>query len=271
MTPAGCSTSLSRSGLQQTPTDKETPSMKIPSIKTPSHLWPPTPSPVATMWQVGSRKMSTVIEGPQMIQPSQQQQQKQPLPPPPVQTQGFMQPMQAQQQQPPPLLQIQPQPLPVQPLQAQPMQVMWVPMPMPVMVNPLQPPMQSSCAESAPSTASEEESAASTAASLPSAGQQLFSEAMKFLGSGGGSGNVAVAGPAPVPELLERRPSPSAGSALHGTGQCNPCAHYWKDRGCALGPSCDFCHLCEDGELKRRRKAKVAMMRTSRLRGARGA
>lgn len=48
---------------------------------------------------------------------------------------------------------------------------------------------------------------------------------------------------------------------MHGLGYCRPCAWYWKPGGCQRSPTCDFCHLCPDGELKARRKAKHAMMR----------
>jgi hypothetical protein len=53
----------------------------------------------------------------------------------------------------------------------------------------------------------------------------------------------------------------SSGSALHGTGQCLPCAWAWRPNGCKAGSSCNYCHLCPDGELKRRKKEKVAAIR----------
>lgn len=56
-------------------------------------------------------------------------------------------------------------------------------------------------------------------------------------------------------------PSPSIGSGIHGSGYCRPCAWFWKTDGCMHGASCHFCHLCSEGELKARRKNKVAMMR----------
>jgi len=59
---------------------------------------------------------------------------------------------------------------------------------------------------------------------------------------------------------------PSAGSALHdGTGRCSPCAWFWKPRGCQSGASCGYCHLCPEGELKSRKKAKVAAIRMGAL------
>jgi len=54
---------------------------------------------------------------------------------------------------------------------------------------------------------------------------------------------------------------PSQGSALHGTGQCKPCAWFWKSRGCSNAILCDYCHMCPPGELKERKKAKIAAIR----------
>lgn len=55
--------------------------------------------------------------------------------------------------------------------------------------------------------------------------------------------------------------TPSHGSTLHGSGSCRPCAWFWKPSGCQNGQNCRHCHLCPDGELKARKKSKVAMMR----------
>eukprot|EP00928_Gymnodinium_smaydae_P082659 TRINITY_DN65978_c0_g1_i1.p1 TRINITY_DN65978_c0_g1~~TRINITY_DN65978_c0_g1_i1.p1 ORF type:complete len:242 (+),score=42.72 TRINITY_DN65978_c0_g1_i1:114-839(+) len=57
-------------------------------------------------------------------------------------------------------------------------------------------------------------------------------------------------------------PVTSLGSTLHGTGQCSPCAWYWKPKSCLNGRECAFCHLCDDGELKARKKAKLALRRS---------
>lgn len=76
----------------------------------------------------------------------------------------------------------------------------------------------------------------------------------------------------PVPGLsepvgssgLSTGPSVSDGSSLHdGVGSCRPCAWYWKPRGCSVGKACDYCHMCLDGELKKRKKAKVAALRAA--------
>eukprot|EP00401_Gymnodinium_catenatum_P043537 CAMPEP_0117543338 /NCGR_PEP_ID=MMETSP0784-20121206/45009_1 /TAXON_ID=39447 /ORGANISM="" /LENGTH=223 /DNA_ID=CAMNT_0005340113 /DNA_START=37 /DNA_END=708 /DNA_ORIENTATION=+ len=55
---------------------------------------------------------------------------------------------------------------------------------------------------------------------------------------------------------------PSLGSELHGTGKCNPCAWTWKRSGCKVGALCNFCHLCPEDELKKRKKAKIARLRS---------
>lgn len=66
-------------------------------------------------------------------------------------------------------------------------------------------------------------------------------------------------------KVLTRQPQPSFGSSLHGTGQCKPCAWYWKPEGCKNGEKCCHCHLCPEGELKARKKERVAAMRMGAL------
>eukprot|EP00929_Paragymnodinium_shiwhaense_P053558 TRINITY_DN26815_c0_g3_i1.p1 TRINITY_DN26815_c0_g3~~TRINITY_DN26815_c0_g3_i1.p1 ORF type:complete len:533 (-),score=72.96 TRINITY_DN26815_c0_g3_i1:642-2240(-) len=56
---------------------------------------------------------------------------------------------------------------------------------------------------------------------------------------------------------------PSRGSALHQWGTCKPCAFVFKG-GCANGTECQFCHLCEEGEKKRRKKDRLAARREAR-------
>merc|ERR1719401_1993087 len=48
---------------------------------------------------------------------------------------------------------------------------------------------------------------------------------------------------------------PSWGSKLHASGQCKPCAFVFKD-GCQSGINCNFCHLCDPGAKKRRKKER---------------
>lgn len=56
---------------------------------------------------------------------------------------------------------------------------------------------------------------------------------------------------------------PSVGSKGHATGECHPCAFFWKPKGCGLAVACDFCHLCPADEKKRRQKAKIDAIRAS--------
>jgi len=49
---------------------------------------------------------------------------------------------------------------------------------------------------------------------------------------------------------------PSLGSAGHQVGACKPCA-FFNTKGCENGLECKFCHLCEVGEKKKRRKEKL--------------
>jgi len=66
----------------------------------------------------------------------------------------------------------------------------------------------------------------------------------------------------PQASLLGTNAMPSVGSTLHGTGMCRPCAWFWKQQGCENGQECRHCHLCSEGEIKARRKMKVAVIRT---------
>lgn len=65
----------------------------------------------------------------------------------------------------------------------------------------------------------------------------------------------------PAPLGLWHPPLPSVGSVHHGTGRCKPCGWFWKAGGCATGRECCHCHLCPEGEIKKRRKAKSALIR----------
>jgi hypothetical protein len=60
--------------------------------------------------------------------------------------------------------------------------------------------------------------------------------------------------PVAIPDAL-----PSLGSAGHLTGSCKPCAFAYE--GCANAEQCTFCHLCPPGELKRRKREKLANRR----------
>eukprot|EP00928_Gymnodinium_smaydae_P072654 TRINITY_DN55983_c0_g1_i1.p1 TRINITY_DN55983_c0_g1~~TRINITY_DN55983_c0_g1_i1.p1 ORF type:complete len:238 (+),score=37.20 TRINITY_DN55983_c0_g1_i1:63-776(+) len=66
------------------------------------------------------------------------------------------------------------------------------------------------------------------------------------------------AGTPPLPTEEEAREAglPSRGSASHAAQTCKPCA-FFNTKGCENSINCDFCHLCEPGERKKRRKEKL--------------
>jgi len=43
---------------------------------------------------------------------------------------------------------------------------------------------------------------------------------------------------------------------MGATGDCRPCAWFHKPSGCVNAEKCTFCHACEEGDLKKRKKAK---------------
>jgi len=65
-----------------------------------------------------------------------------------------------------------------------------------------------------------------------------------------------AADPKVPPVILGSDMLPSLGSGGHATGECKPCAFFFKKSGCASGRTCLFCHLCENGEKKRRQREK---------------
>eukprot|EP00411_Alexandrium_monilatum_P039028 CAMPEP_0175410320 /NCGR_PEP_ID=MMETSP0095-20121207/41556_1 /TAXON_ID=311494 /ORGANISM="Alexandrium monilatum, Strain CCMP3105" /LENGTH=437 /DNA_ID=CAMNT_0016709283 /DNA_START=14 /DNA_END=1324 /DNA_ORIENTATION=- len=67
---------------------------------------------------------------------------------------------------------------------------------------------------------------------------------------------------APAPNLQQAvLPTfPSVGSRKHFLKSCKPCAFLYT-KGCANGVNCEFCHLCEAGEKKRRVKEKTERKR----------
>lgn len=73
---------------------------------------------------------------------------------------------------------------------------------------------------------------------------------------------AAMPGPmVPPPGLGPSYGTCSVGSALHDSGKCRPCAWYWKPGSCQNGSACMHCHLCPEGEIKNRKKAKLSSMR----------
>ncbi|CAK9002911.1 unnamed protein product [Durusdinium trenchii] len=77
------------------------------------------------------------------------------------------------------------------------------------------------------------------------------------------SGSLADAGPEDL--VLEEETTvsvyPSLGSSTHGNGECRPCAWFWKEGGCKNGKDCRHCHLCPEGEIRRKKKMKHEEMR----------
>merc|ERR1712216_1072879 len=58
--------------------------------------------------------------------------------------------------------------------------------------------------------------------------------------------------------VQDTRTLPSVGAALHASGECKPCAWFWKPESCQWGVECRHCHLCPMGELRRRKKERQA-------------
>jgi len=70
----------------------------------------------------------------------------------------------------------------------------------------------------------------------------------------------AAAVPAATPPPLPTGPLPSPGSAGHAQGTCKPCA-FLHTKGCANGAACQFCHLCDPEEKKRRKREQRGQAR----------
>ena len=62
--------------------------------------------------------------------------------------------------------------------------------------------------------------------------------------------------------FIDRAPERSRGSDGHNSGACKPCAWYHHSDGCRHGTDCEFCHLCPNGEIKKRKKEKQKVIRT---------
>jgi hypothetical protein len=69
---------------------------------------------------------------------------------------------------------------------------------------------------------------------------------------------------------VEQQEQLNNGSRLHMTGECEPCAWFWRPTGCSHGMECRRCHLCPEGEVKARKKKKLALLRRNREEGATG-
>lgn len=73
---------------------------------------------------------------------------------------------------------------------------------------------------------------------------------------------IRIADALNIPKLgLAAADIPTEGSALHSQAQCKPCVFFWKPEGCESGRNCQFCHLCDPGEKKRRQKERLLTKR----------
>mmetsp|Transcript_67503 Transcript_67503/g.156698 ORF Transcript_67503/g.156698 Transcript_67503/m.156698 type:complete len:185 (-) Transcript_67503:143-697(-) len=81
-------------------------------------------------------------------------------------------------------------------------------------------------------------------------------------GERGASSSNAVSDKAPAES--KREPEYSVGADQHEAGQCKPCAWHWKPSGCSKGSSCTFCHMCQEGALKARRRERINQLKQSR-------
>jgi len=59
----------------------------------------------------------------------------------------------------------------------------------------------------------------------------------------------------------EKKPAWSLGSEGHDDGSCRPCAWYWRTAGCIKDSNCDYCHLCDEAAMKRRKRQRVNALR----------
>merc|ERR1712137_740420 len=71
--------------------------------------------------------------------------------------------------------------------------------------------------------------------------------------------NFVMSPPLPQSNMTRNWSYPSPGSKGHFEGLCKPCAFLYE--GCLNDSACDFCHLCPPGELKRRKRNKLAARR----------
>lgn len=212
-----------------------------PVSATPTTLWPGTPSPMAPLYAAGGLGFgvpSQAATQPVMLQSAAQQPVQQPA-----------QVVYMQQSSPPPTTVVmRPQ--------------------MPVMVQAPGPGMPVTTVMMAPPPVQ----TGSPGIGGNTGGQVMMGGVMPHMMAVGPSGlysdppngsNVAQA-PQLGTDLVAGQLGglPSLGSAYHdGNGRCSPCAWVWKARGCQSGTSCGYCHLCPEGELKNRKKAKVAAIR----------
>jgi hypothetical protein len=54
----------------------------------------------------------------------------------------------------------------------------------------------------------------------------------------------------------------------HQRGECAPCAYFaFKQDGCRMGDDCEFCHLCDRKEIKKKRKTRAKALKEQTLAG----
>jgi len=74
----------------------------------------------------------------------------------------------------------------------------------------------------------------------------------------------------PTGSIIEDKDGPidvswSAGSELHQSGQCRPCAWFYHARGCSLASACTYCHQCPKDQIRVKRKEKDAQLQQQRI------
>lgn len=87
------------------------------------------------------------------------------------------------------------------------------------------------------------------------ASQELKNGSMEVLSAGD---DTQVPSPSRASTMSTDVPTlsiPSEGSVFHSDGRCKPCAFFYKD-GCKSASNCKFCHLCDEGEKKRRARER---------------
>jgi len=76
---------------------------------------------------------------------------------------------------------------------------------------------------------------------------------------GTASDQMDFVGNTPPPPEITPNFLPTIGSEGHWRGECKPCA--FVDKGCSIGLSCTFCHVCLPSERIRRKKDRKKMFK----------
>merc|ERR1712039_421655 len=82
-----------------------------------------------------------------------------------------------------------------------------------------------------------------------------------------GAESLSSAASAPevtIVPLPLRKPEYSIGSELHSRGECKPCAWFWRPQGCSNGEECRHCHVCDQTQVKIRKKARAVAQRSAK-------